>query len=174
MIEEFRELAGRHKNNGILIDANLLLLLLVGRFSVQRIESFKRTSIFRREDFRLLEAIVRQFSRILSTAHVLTEVSNLATAFEPLAAFRETFRQTIDIIDERNCKAKEAAANPYFRSVGLTDAAILALADRQFLLLTVDAALALISQATGGDAINFNHLRPIAWEVLSPKTSRRG
>src|SRR5215471_13297052 len=133
MIEELRRLIDRHRQHGILVDANLLLLLVVGRFDEQRIGRFERTRDFVLEDFRLLELIVRQFSKILSTPHVLTEVSNLATKFEPPGSFRDMFRQTIETIDERNCAAKTVTANKYFRKLGLTDAAILSLADRQFL-----------------------------------------
>lgn len=163
MIEEFLRLVRRHRQNGILVDANLLLLLVVGRFEEQRIQRFERTRGFVSEDFRLLEKIVQQFSKILSTPHVLTEVSNLATKFDPPGSFRDVFPQTIETTGERNCAAKAITATKYFRRLGLTDAAILALADRQFLLLTAAADLALITTATGGDAVNFNHLRPLAW-----------
>jgi len=166
MRDEALRLINRHRRTGILIDANLLLLLVVGRFDQQRILTFERTSAFMIEDYRLLEVIVRQFSKILTTAHVLTEVSNLSTKLEKklLFSFRDMFRQTIETVDERGCTAKDAAANRYFQRLGLTDAAILALTDRRFLLLTADAELALVASATGGDALNFNHLRPVAWE----------
>src|SRR5260370_39822148 len=101
MIDEFLRLVDRHRQNGILVDANLLLLLVVGRFDEQRIQRFERTRDFVIEDFRLLEAMVRPFSRILSTPHVLTELSNLATKFDPPGSFRDKFRQTIETIDER-------------------------------------------------------------------------
>lgn len=169
MIGEVDRLIKLHRQNGILIDANLLLLLVVGRLDRRRISTFERTSAFAIEDFKLLELIVRQFSRILSTPHVLTEVSNLATRLQEklLLPFRDMFRQTIETIDERSCTAQTATANKYFHKLGLTDAAILALADRRFLLLTADANLALIAHATGGDAVNFNNLRQYAWKHLS-------
>jgi len=92
-------------------------------------------------------------------------VSNLATKLDEksLRSFRDLFGHTIEVIDERGCAAKSAAANKYFRRLGLTDAGILALADRRFLLLTADFDLYAITQTTGGDAINFNHIRIPAW-----------
>jgi len=165
MLEEALRLIKLHRRTGILIDANLLLLLVVGRFDQKRILTFERTSAFTIEDYLLLEMIVRQFSKLLTTAHVLTEVSNLSAKLEKklLFSFRDMFKQIIEIVDERSCTAKDAAANRYFPKLGLTDAAILALGDRQFLLLTADADLASVASATGGDALNFNHLRPVAW-----------
>jgi hypothetical protein len=61
MIEEFLRLVDRHRQNGILVDANLLLLLVVGRFDERRIQRFERTRDFVIEDFRLLDAMVRPF-----------------------------------------------------------------------------------------------------------------
>jgi hypothetical protein len=167
MREVYLRLVRLHRKNGLLVDANLLLLLVVGRFDTRLIPRFDRTSDFLVEDYRLLEGIVRQFSRIISTPHVLTDVSNLTTklAENVRFSFRKNFRQAIDVIDERNCTAKNAAANEYFQRVGLTDSAILSLADRQFLLLTTDFALAQITQRTSGDVVNFNHLRPMAWAL---------
>jgi hypothetical protein len=62
----------------LLIDANLLLLLVVGSADRSLIESFKRTRAYTREDFDLLLRLVARFPKVVTTPNVLTEVSNLA------------------------------------------------------------------------------------------------
>lgn len=38
-----QEMVARHRGAGVVIDANLLLLLVVGQWDVGRIETFRRT-----------------------------------------------------------------------------------------------------------------------------------
>ena len=98
MIEEWRRLVRLHRNNGVLVDANLLLLLAIGRFNKSLIPGFERTSNFLIDDYHLLESLVRQFSRIISTPHVLTEVSNLTTKLPENVRF--PFRQDFHLASE--------------------------------------------------------------------------
>jgi hypothetical protein len=49
--------------NGLLIDTNLLVLFTVGSVSPDRIESFKRTSAYNREDYELLVRVMNGLSR---------------------------------------------------------------------------------------------------------------
>jgi len=57
----------------MLIDANLLLLLLVGRTNPERIANFKRTGgDYDVYDYELLEVVVSSIRRTLTTPHVLT------------------------------------------------------------------------------------------------------
>jgi hypothetical protein len=65
------------KNKGILLDANLLLALLVGSFGAGEVERFKRTRQFTTRDVVELHKIVKSFSWICTTPHVVAEVSNL-------------------------------------------------------------------------------------------------
>jgi len=52
-----------------------------------------------------------------------------------------------------------------FRRLETTDAAITSLADRSFLFLTDDFDLYSTLVKQGLDAINFNHLRLLNWQV---------
>src|SRR6266481_2713988 len=72
------ELIRRHASNGVLIDANLLLLHVVGAHDRRLVSTFKRLSAFAPEDLDTLVAVTRHFRSILVTPHILTEVSNLA------------------------------------------------------------------------------------------------
>jgi len=72
MIEHLVQLIDRHCRNGILVDANLLLVLVLGRLDKNRIPKFERTSTYDIDDYYLLELIVGRFSKLLITPHVLT------------------------------------------------------------------------------------------------------
>ncbi len=54
-------------------------------------------------------------------------------------------------------------AHPLFERLGLTDAAIATVCSREILVLTADVELQLALQHCGADALNFNHVRPLAW-----------
>ena len=70
----------RFRSKGVLIDSNLLLLLLVGSFDTNLVinASFKRVAKYNLEDFETLQNLLRYFTISVTTAHLLTEVSNLA------------------------------------------------------------------------------------------------
>lgn len=129
---------GRH----LLIDSNLLLLLLLGSVNPSILRSFKRLSTFRYSDFQVLVELSRSF-KIATTAHVLTEVSNLANALPhnqkeivfPYIASR------IKFLREDVVYAIDVATQPEFSSFGLTDAALSRLSSSH-LLITDDGRLA--------------------------------
>ena len=62
----------------LLLDANVMLLLCVGLWDRSRISKFKRTRIFTDEDFDLLSQLVAGYGTVVTTPHVLSEVSNHA------------------------------------------------------------------------------------------------
>jgi hypothetical protein len=135
------QLIRKHRGNGLLIDTNLLLLYLVGKTNPGRIANFKRTSRYTVEDFDLLGQIVEQFRTLVTTPHVLTELSNL-----------------------RDLQGEE---RPAFRSgfLGLTDAAIASLSRHSYLFLTDDLNLYLTLLERGVDAINFSYLQQLRWTL---------
>jgi hypothetical protein len=51
-------LVEKHRGKGVFVDANLLVLLLVGTVNLKRIESFKRTRDFSVADFRTLNSLI--------------------------------------------------------------------------------------------------------------------
>jgi hypothetical protein len=145
-----------------LIDANLLLLDVVGRCDPRLIPKHKRTAAFTIEDFVLLETLLDQFSDIATTPHVLAEVSNLsgqANGLEVVARLRDALASRVTVLAEADCRATVAVTDPHFRRLGLTDAAIMAVCRGERLLVTADAPLAYTFASRGGDVINFNNLR---------------
>lgn len=56
----------KHQGRGALVDANLLVLLLVGAVNKQRIPKFKRTPSFTIEDFNLLIRLIDWFGKLIA------------------------------------------------------------------------------------------------------------
>lgn len=158
----------RHRDEGILLDTNVLLLLWLAKFD-PRLIGGKRLEKYTPDDVELLAGYVGQFKRILTTSTILTETSNLAALVlsgdRKLALFRRLFplfgvsppkgfhRCAVDglTLDES-----------IFVRLGFTDASIAATVGTQHLLLTDDLDLYLATQAQGTPAINFTHMREAA------------
>ena len=158
---DFEELVERYRGRGLLIDSNLLLLLLVGGVDPSLVGRFKRTKQFTREDFFLLRDIVVPFTRIVTTPHILTEVSNLAGHLkgQDRDAFFQHLGESIQVLDEQHIPARQVALDDWLVRLGITDTAVTLLINRDLLALTVDAQLASCIAGRNGDVINFNHLR---------------
>lgn len=145
----------------LLLDSNLLLLLVVGTADRGRVERFKRTSMYRASDFDMLAQIVDQMGGLVTTPHVLAEVSNLAGQLSGNVrdrVFSVLRTLIIEILEERTPAGRELVEDPVFTRLGLTDSAILGVADG-ITVLSDDVALSMELQNRGVSAYNFNHLR---------------
>jgi hypothetical protein len=152
----------RHRSRGALLDANLLLVYVVGKLDRRELSRLHHTKQYQ-HDFALVERVVEFFPIIYTTPNVLTEVSNLGKGIE----FFGTLRNVVRVLEERYCASKDASANMHFRTLGLTDAGLCTLAAKH-LVVTADFKLFQILRANNVDAVNFNHLRPLAWKNRIP------
>lgn len=66
----------KHRKNGALFDANLLLVYVVGKTDRKLLTQLHHTKQYE-EDFPIIERLVEFFSVVHTTPNVLTEVSNL-------------------------------------------------------------------------------------------------
>ena len=163
--EHLQSLIEKYRQLGLVIDSNLLLLYLIGKFEPSLIRSFRRTQQFSEAEFQLLTRFVGLFVKVLTLPNILTEVSNLAGQLPENTAleFRESFRESIHLLDERYCESNVAVAQPMFSRVGLTDAALASVSAQRHLVLTDDFRLTGLLAKHGIDVINFNHIRVLAW-----------
>lgn len=67
--------------------------------------------------------------------------------------------------EEESFPSRDLCARDDFQKFGLADAAIAAMPPGSCLVMTVDFPLAGHLQKQGRPVINFNHLRPIAWDA---------
>lgn len=166
-MEWLEQLVKRYRGKGLLVDSNLLLLLTVGSCRTGLISSFKRTQKYDLEAFGLLSRFMSQFQKHVTTPHVLTEVSNLATSLPEHV--RGEYFSSLPAEFEPYCEEPVAFAHirkiPAFVKFGITDSAISLISRNKYLVLTDDFALANFLRTQRQDVVNFSHLRQMAWEL---------
>lgn len=153
---------GRYKSRGILVDSSLLIVYLVGTFDRRQLVNCRAIkSSFTEAEFRLLARIIAQFDRLVTTPHILTEVSNLSGKL-PLdlhVKFRTFFAQIIARLNETNVAALNIAADRHFLRFGITDTAISLVAPGHYFVMTEEIALYGLLTGNGVDVLNFSHVR---------------
>lgn len=158
-------LIGRYRNAGVLVDTNLLLLYFVGICDRGQIERFRRTrDRFVAEDFETLMRVFKRFDTVVTTPHVLTEVSNL---LGQLSGQTKTicfglFAQHISLMNEKHTPAKDLSNSPTFVKFGMADLSI-EYAAQGYLVLTDDFPLSGYLSSKGLDVLNFNNIRTLRY-----------
>jgi hypothetical protein len=164
----FTPLFEKYRSQGLLLDTNLLLLLLIGSGAPHLLGTFKPTlnQGFRRADFELLTRACSFFETLVTTPHILTEVSNHCAKLKGLYRHQvfQAIRAITERLEERFSPSRNLALRPAFMKFGLADIAITEVAANCCLVMTVDFELVGHIASNGADAINFNHLRQIQWE----------
>jgi len=164
----YEGLVRKHGRHGLLVDTNLLMLFLVGTIDPKYISHFKITANhgFTEQDFLLLASLLKKFQRLVTTPHILAEVSNHADKFKEHSRSRifACLASMVEQLDEQCEPSKSITKTEAFLKFGLTDAAICILSARHLLVLTVDFPLAGYLQKKGIAVINFNNLRRLNWD----------
>jgi len=144
----------------LLLDSNLLLLLAVGSYDLELIRSFKRVSDYTVKEYEIPKRFAPGFREVISTPHILTEVSNLANSLPAYIrpAWLAHFSQSVGGMEERHLPAVELMEAPEFAIFGLTDAALSRLSET-VLLATADERLCSYLQRRNLFAISFNEIR---------------
>lgn len=147
--------------NGLLADTNVLVLYVVGTVNRDRISTFKRTRRYDPEAYDLLRNIIDKFPCLYTVPHILAEVSNLTDLEEPeLERARLILAKTITLMRESSLPSVDAIRETAYRRLGLTDAAIAAVArQHNCTVLTDDLPLYVLLSNEGLPVINFTHAR---------------
>ena len=146
--------------SGYFIDANLLVLLIVGSVGKDLIAKHRRLREYTEDEYETLLSLVGQVDKVLVTPNTLTETSNLlAQHREPeRGRFFDCLRLLIHASEEVVVASKDASSNTAFNRLGLTDAVLLDAITEETPLLTVDLDLYLAALRRGENtAVNFNH-----------------
>lgn len=163
----WQDLARKYGSSGILVDTNLLLLLLVGTVDERSIGG-KRTERYSVDQFRFLLDYLKSFQRLITTPHILTEVSNLGgsvfsgklrEAFFTLLGVPGLFR--LDAVDDfviEQQPQRQDVRPVHLARLGLTDAVIAKLCEQRILLISDDFDLVGLVSGAGGEAVNFTHM----------------
>ena len=151
--------------SGYFIDANLLVLLVVGSAGREYISKHRRLRIFSNEDYDLLLRLIRRArdpKRVYVTPNTLTETSNLLDQHgEPeRSLFFARLRFLIESSEEVTVTSATAASNIAFSRLGLTDATLFEAVTEEIPLLTVDVELYVQVLSKGENAaINFAYVQ---------------
>jgi len=146
----------------VVVDANLLVLLVVGSASKAYIARHKRLRNYTVEDFELLGLIVAAFSGIVLLPHILAEASNLARQIDnpARAQVQNALRTLIMSTTELTIQSSFGAQRDEFDESGLTDAVILHLCSMSIngispTLITADSELADSAYSQGYSVIDY-------------------
>ena len=166
-MEGYDQLVKRYRGKGLLVDTNLLLLLTIGRCNPSLIQRFKRTQKYDKDDFVFLAHLVGLFSKHVTTPHVITEISNLATSLPEhiRPGYFTSLVSQFEPYSEETAPFAAVSRMDMFVKFGVTDTAITHIARNKYLVLTDDFPLANFLQKQKQDVINFNHLRQMAWSL---------
>ncbi len=147
---------------GIYVDANLLVLRILGDVSRQLVDKHRRLSAFSSEDYDKLLDFTSCYAYLLVTPNTLTETSNLIACHgepersELMGRLRSLIHESREIV----VSSAAASTNQEFLRLGLTDAALLEHVSNRTPLLTADLKLYLAALAKGDRAaFNFTHFR---------------
>ncbi|MCG9889517.1 MAG: hypothetical protein MH252_00400 [Thermosynechococcaceae cyanobacterium MS004] len=163
-MEEIRQIIIRNKNQGVIVDANLLLAHIIGIINPRRLSKFTRTSQFDEQSHKLLVELIGNFNPIITTPNILTEVCNLlGNLQEPernqCLSLVKYLIENKAIFQEFYIESKIAANEICLTRLELTDSVISHLAKKdKYLVLTIDLKLHLHLLSEGIDSINFNNL----------------
>lgn len=152
--------------DGAFIDANLLVLLVVGSVDRRLVGKHRRTRTFTVEDYDRLFRLVESVKRVYVTPNTLTEASNLLEDSQD-TRFLDGLRIVIEESAEIFISSVDVAHRSEFVRFGLSDAVLLEAVSAARPLITVD--LPLFSAALEkGDlaAFNFTHLQEQNWSRL--------
>jgi len=160
---EAERLFDRHRQSGIALDTNLLLLWVVGAIDRTLISRHKRAAGFTIEDYELLASLLSRGHSQLTTPNVLTETINLLmqTDGPGQSALVHEFIRHVVRIRESYYRSSELVTVPHFPLLRLADTSLFRAAQRGRLVISTDFKLCGLINAGGGSAINFNHLRSI-------------
>jgi hypothetical protein len=159
--------AQKYRSTGVMLDTNLLLLYVFARLLPDMIGS-SRLAAYDSDSADLLLQYLEKFERVLTTAHVLAETSNLARQMVK----GEKWKTMSEAVFPLFCLPDYSVLKPvviitetidpmHFSKLGLTDAA-LANSAGAHLLLTADLDLYCEVVSNGQDAVNFTHMREAA------------
>lgn len=145
------------------LDANLLVLLVVGSASTGFIAKHKRLSRhYSVDDFDILRHLIGEFNDLVLLPHVLAEPSNLAMDIFYVVRVKTqaVFHELIPTATESPAQSLFGAQREEFKSLGLTDSVILhmgtmGIAELPPTLITADTALAISALSQGYSVINF-------------------
>lgn len=150
--------------NGVLLDANLLVLLIIGLVDPRRIATHKKlNSFYNEKSYKLLFYIINSCRKIYVSSHVLAETNGLMTKgltgeveVNAFLALKQVIE--LDSFHELHCPSNTIVTHEKFIKYGLTDIGLLKLLKNKVVLLSDDFAFSGYVEKIGLDSLNFQTL----------------
>ncbi|MSO88540.1 MAG: hypothetical protein EXQ89_00945 [Rhodospirillaceae bacterium] len=145
----------------IALDANLLILLVVGLANPDYVRAHKRLRKYGMEDFTLLRNLISVSAGVIVTPNVLSEASNLSSQIKDpeKTHIAMAFRKWTENITEIYVQNTDASSRKEFLRIGLSDCSLLEVGNQNIAILSDDLGLCLAAQHAGYESINFTHQR---------------
>jgi hypothetical protein len=139
----FDDISFEHRRNGALVDTNLFLLLLVGRYDPGKLDRFRATQRYNDHALAVLQLLVSRFRSLLTTPQVVTEIDNLSrqTSKAEWSAISHEFATALGDIEEQAFSSRQLVAHPLHSRFGIADCSIIEMAARGILIVTDDLPL---------------------------------
>jgi len=152
----------RYRSKGLMLDSNLLLLHLIGSVNDSFVGSgrYNKLSGFNTQQVLILNQLIAEFGSVVTTAHILTEVSNLVGDLHDLGRRQiwGQFVSTLEVIGEQSISSYQVARRAEFQYLGLTDTVLAAMSE-EFLIISNDGRMV--------DLLRQRELNALKWvEVL--------
>ena len=134
----------------VVIDANLLVLLVVGAVDRTLVGKHRRVKSFEPEDYDFLFDLLQETPQpAIVTPNTLTEVSNLLEDRQDRRFLRQ-LKELIEVSEEIVVASSTASNSRAYERLGLSDAVLLEIASTQRPLITADFNLYLAALTTKG------------------------
>ncbi len=143
----------------LVLDANVMVLLVVGLADRSYIARHKRLDGYTVADFDLLTSLMDSSPRTVITPHAVTEACNLAGHIAEPARGRilGVLGDLVRASTETYVSSAGASLHPAYTRLGITDAVLLSDGLEGTVLLTTDLELYLTASRSGRAVVNFNH-----------------
>lgn len=158
-------LVNKYKNKGLLIDTNLLLVYFIGRYDRERLSTFKRTAKYSPDDYIIIARFIGYFRLLVTTPHILTEVSNLSNGLPDdfKENYYQEFKKQMTVLNELYEPSIKICDCEHLGRFGLTDSCITLLSKGKYLVFTDDFDLSNLLQSLKIDVLNLNHVKSKSW-----------
>lgn len=142
----------------LFLDANLIILLVVGASTPLGITSHKATKRYTLADYQRLDELCGTYPQVVTLPNVLTEACDLLLNDRERSFLKGL---CIDVWSERAVPSRQAADAREYTYLGLADAAIIETVVGSCFLLSDDVRLVAAVLARGG------HARAFTWPTLA-------
>lgn len=159
------------KKKGLIVDTNILLLYIVGKFNTEYIKKFRRTEIYNANVFSVISWLISFFDkRIYISPQIISELSNLSPEaskknnkdIEMVVEYFKVFKEILTkVFFEKYIHKDEILSFPYLYKYGVTDLSIYKLAkDNNYLVVTDDFKLSNYLKKNNVTSINMLPIIP--------------